>query len=118
MLVPADGADRLAGGPVLRLVRVIDTRAERRVDKEQLAEFRWVGDNQSVLFKLAGAAADHPDETVWAALYPVVGEQTLKDLAAEAKATASCRQAGVRTVLTGSYSKPLPGDAAQAARRA
>ena len=37
-------------------------------------------------------------------VYPAVGEQTLKDLVAEAKATESRRRAQVRTVLTGSYS--------------
>lgn len=85
-------------------VRAINTRAERRVDKEQIAEFRRVGDKQNVLFTMAGAAVEHPDDTVRAAVYPVVGEQTLKDLVAEAKATESRRRARVRTVLTGSYS--------------
>jgi hypothetical protein len=98
VLVPADRADRLAGGAVLR------PRAERRVDKEQIAEFRRVGDKQNVLFTVAGAAVEHPDDTVQDAVYPVVGEQTLKDLVAEAEATESRRRARVRTVLTGSYS--------------
>jgi hypothetical protein len=86
------------------LVRAINTRAERRVDKEQIAEFRRVGDKQNVLFTMAGAAVEHPDDTVRDAVYPVVGEQTLKDLVAEAEATESRRRARVRTVLTGSYS--------------
>jgi hypothetical protein len=37
------------------LVRAINTRAVRRVDREQIAEFRRVGDKESVLFKLADA---------------------------------------------------------------
>jgi hypothetical protein len=41
---------------------------------------------------------------VRAAVYPVVGEQTLRDLVAEAKATEAARRARVRMVLTGSYS--------------
>jgi len=86
------------------LVRTINTRAERRVDKEQIAEFRRVGDKESVLFKLADVSLRHPDEAVRQVVFPAVGEQTLKDLVAEAKATESRRRARVRTVLTGSYS--------------
>ena len=86
------------------LVRTINTRAERRVDKEQIAEFRRVGDKENVLFKLADVSLRHPDEAVRQVVFPAVGEQTLKDLVAEAKATESRRRARVRTVLTGSYS--------------
>ncbi len=86
------------------LVRVINTRAERRVDKAQLAEFRRVTDKENVLFKVAGVAVAHPDGLVREVVYPAVGEQTLKDLVAEAKATESRRRAQVRTVLASSYS--------------
>ena len=86
------------------LVRVINTRAERRVDKAQVAEFRRVNDKENVLFKLADGSLARPDEPVRDVVYPAVGEQTLKDLVAEAKATESRRKAQVRTVLTGSYS--------------
>jgi len=37
-----------------------------------------------LLFALAGAAVDHPDETVRTALYPVVSEATLCQLVKEA----------------------------------
>ena len=42
------------------LVRAINTRAERRVDKEQIAEFRRVGDKENVLFTLADVSLAHP----------------------------------------------------------
>jgi hypothetical protein len=74
------------------LVRAINTRAERRVDKAQIAEFRRVGDKENVLFKLAGVSLARPDEPVREVVYPAVGEQTLKDLVAEAKATESRRR--------------------------
>jgi hypothetical protein len=35
-----------------------------------------VANKDSVLFRLAGATIEHPDDTVRAALYPVVGEGT------------------------------------------
>lgn len=86
------------------LVRVINTRAERRVEREQIAEFRRVADKDNVLYRLAGVSVAHPDGIVRDVVYPAVGEQTLKDLVAEAKATESRRRARVRTVLASSYS--------------
>ncbi|MGC4858779.1 Tn3 family transposase [Micromonospora sp. DT41] len=86
------------------LVRVINTRAERRVEREQIAEFRRVADKDNVLYRLAGVSVAHPDGIVRDVVYPAVGEQTLKDLVAEARATESRRRARVRTVLASSYS--------------
>ncbi|MEV4498517.1 Tn3 family transposase [Micromonospora arborensis] len=86
------------------LVRVINTRAERRVEREQIAEFRRVADKDNVLYRLAGVSVAHPDGIVRDVVYPAVGEQTLKDLVAEAKATESRRRQRVRTVLASSYS--------------
>jgi TnpA family transposase len=86
------------------LVRVINTRAERRVDKAQLAEFRRVADKENVLYRLAGVSMAHPDGVVREVVYPAVGEDTLKNLVAEAKATESRRRQQVRTVLASSYS--------------
>jgi hypothetical protein len=58
---------------------------------------------QGLLFSLAEAAVEHPDETVRRALYPVVGEGTLRDLVKEAKANESAFRGRVRTVLRSSY---------------
>lgn len=85
------------------LVNRINTRAVRRVDKAMTAEFRRVSGKEAVLYKLAEAALDHPDEKVRAALYPIVGEGTLRDLVAEAKATARTRQDQIRVTLESSY---------------
>jgi hypothetical protein len=57
-----------------------------------------------MLFKVADVSLRRPDEVIREVVYPAVGEQTLKDLVAEANATESRRRAQVRTVLTGSYS--------------
>ncbi len=37
---------------------------------------------EAIFYRLAEAALEHPDETVRDALYPIVGEQTLRDLVA------------------------------------
>lgn len=86
------------------LVLRINTRADRRVERELTADLRKVRGKESILFRLAGAALEHPDELVRTALYPVVGEKTLRALVAEAKANEHAFQARVRTVLRSSYS--------------
>ncbi|MFF8289082.1 hypothetical protein ACF068_07630 [Streptomyces sp. NPDC016309] len=54
--------------------------------------------------RCADAAIGKPDEVVRTALYPVVGEKTLRDLVAEAKANEKVFKAKVRTTLRSSYS--------------
>jgi hypothetical protein len=41
---------------------------------------------EAILFLLAKTAVAHPDDTVRTALFPVVGEKTLRELVREAKA--------------------------------
>lgn len=88
---------------LIALVHKINARAERRVEKQLTAELRKVRGKEGILFKLALAAVGKPDEVVRRALYPVVGEKTLKDLVAEAKANEKVFKAKVRTTLR-SYS--------------
>jgi TnpA family transposase len=87
------------------LVQRIDSRAEHRVEGELLADLKRVRGKQDILFRLAEAALDHPDDTVRAALYPVVPEATLVELVKEAKAARGIFKARVRTVLRSSYSR-------------
>ncbi len=89
---------------LLALVLKINTRADRRVERELTEDLRRVRGKEGILFRLAEAAVDHPDETVRKALFPVVGEGTLQDLVREAKADERVFQARVRTVLRSSYS--------------
>ena len=83
-------------------------RAERKVESELTSEFRRVHGKQGILFKLAAAAVDHPDEIVRAALYPVVGETTLRDQVAEARANERSFNTRVRVQLRSSYSASSP----------
>lgn len=89
---------------LIELVHGINTRAEKRVERELVADLRRVRGKEGILFRLADAAVAHPDETVRAALFPVVGEGTLRDLVREAKANDQAFRRQVRTVLTASYS--------------
>lgn len=76
---------------LIRLIMKINTRAEKKVEKAIYAELKRVHGKTDILFRLATAAVEHPDETVREVLYPVVGEKTLRDLVAEAKANEPVR---------------------------
>ncbi|MGC9381502.1 hypothetical protein [Streptomyces sp. MH13] len=71
---------------LVALVHKINARAERRAERQLTAELKKVRGKEGILFKLADAAIGKPHEVVREALYPVVGEKTLRDLVAEAKA--------------------------------
>jgi TnpA family transposase len=82
----------------------IERRAERRAERELLADLRRVAGKERILFALAKAAIEHPDETARQALYPVVGEQTLRDLVREAESGPDALGRRARDVLASSYS--------------
>lgn len=89
------------------LIDVVDkirVRAENRVEKALVADLKRVRGKHGLLFALAGAAVDHPDETVRTALYPVVSEATLRQLVKEAKASELLFRQRVRKEIRGSYS--------------
>lgn len=88
----------------LGVVHRVNARAENRVESELIADLKRVRGKQGILFALAQAAVEHPDETVRRALYPVVGEHTLRDLVREAKANEAAFRTRVRTMLRSSYS--------------
>jgi len=71
---------------LIGLVHKINARADRRVERELIDDLRRVRGKESILFRLAEAAIEHPDDTVREALFPVVGEKTLRELVGEAKA--------------------------------
>lgn len=89
---------------LIHLIHRINARAERRVEGEMTADLRRVQGKEGILFRVAEAAIEHPDETVRTVVYPVVGEATLRDLLREARANEVSFQQRVRTVLRSSYS--------------
>ena len=74
---------------LLGLVHKMDIRSEKKVEGELIADLKLVRGKEGILFRMAEAAVEHPDDTVRTALYPVVGESTLRDLVREAKANES-----------------------------
>ncbi|MEE1836194.1 DUF4158 domain-containing protein [Streptomyces sp. SP17KL33] len=89
----------------IQLVLKINTRAERKVDKELNAELKKIRGKEGMLLRVSEAALSEPSGTVRRVIYPVVGwEKTLKALAAEAAANEARYKARVRTALRSSYS--------------
>lgn len=98
---------------LIDLVHRIGARAETKVENELIGDLKRVRGKQGILFRLAEAAVEHPDDIVRVALFPVVGEATLRELVREAKANEQAFKARVRKVLRSSYSvyyrRMLPG---------
>jgi TnpA family transposase len=88
---------------LIETIHHIGARAEHRVDRELLDDLKRVTGKQNLLFEVAGAALEKPDGIVRDVVFPVVGEQTLRDLVKEAKATGPTYRITLRTVIRNSY---------------
>jgi hypothetical protein len=71
----------------LELVHRIGARAERKVEKELLEDLKRVHGKTGMLYRLAEATLDHPNDVVKEVVFPVVSEATLRDLVKEWKST-------------------------------
>src|SRR3954454_534821 len=88
---------------LIETVHHIGARAEHRVEQDLLDDLKRVGGKPSLLFDLAGAAVEKPDGTVREVLFPVVGDQTLRDLVRESKATGPTYRTTLRATIRSSY---------------
>jgi hypothetical protein len=89
---------------LIHIVHGIGARAERRVDAQLMQDFKRVGGKHNLLYRIANASLDQPEGTVKEVIYPVVSEQTLKDLVKEFKANGTAYRQKVHTVIRSSYS--------------
>ena len=88
---------------LIQIVHRIGARAERKVVKALLEDLRKVHGKTALLYRIAEAAVENPDGIVKEVLYPIAGEQTLRDLVREFKATGPAYQREVHTTLRSSY---------------
>jgi hypothetical protein len=68
---------------LIQIIHRIGVRAERKVDKEILKDFKKVHGKTNLLYRLADTALNNPDGIVKKVLFPVVSENTLKSLVKE-----------------------------------
>ncbi len=89
---------------LIQVVHRIGARAERKVVKTLLEHLRKVHGKTTLLYRIAEAAVENPDGIIKDVLYPIVGEQTLRDLVREFKSTGPVYQREVHTTMRASYS--------------
>jgi TnpA family transposase len=89
---------------LIETIHHIGARAERKVERELLNDLKRVTGKQNILFELADASLARPDGVVREVVFPVAGEQTLRDLVKEWKATGPTYRTTLRTVIRNSYS--------------
>jgi Domain of unknown function (DUF4158) len=81
----------------------IGARAERRVTTELVNAFRRVQGKEGLLFRVADAALARPDDSVRRVVFPVVGEDNLRNLVAEYKSSGPAYRRTVQTTYRASY---------------
>ena len=88
---------------LIETIHHIGARAERKVDRELLDDIKRVTGKQNLLFEIADASLGKPDGLVREVVFPVVNEETLRDLVKEWKATGPTYRKTLRTVIRNSY---------------
>ena len=88
---------------LISTVHRIGARAERRVTTELVSAFRRVQGKEGILFRVADAALARPDDSVRRVVFPVVGEDSLRNLVAEYKSSGPAYRRTVQTTYRASY---------------
>ena len=89
---------------LIQIIHRISAKAERKVEKELVNDFRRVNGKANLLFQIADTAINNPDGIIKQVLFPVVSENTLKALVKEFKSTGAQYRQKVYTVMRASYS--------------
>ena len=84
---------------LLDMAHHLTTKAERRVEQAFVREIKKASGKTNLLFRLAESTIDQPDGIVRTVIFPVVPEQTLRDLVKEYKATGTSNQQKVQKLM-------------------
>lgn len=88
---------------LLLLIHNLGTRAEKKIDKRQFADFKKVRNKAKLLFKLAEATVNQPEGVVKDVVYPVVTQKTLQEIVAEFQAMGFDFEREVQETVRASY---------------
>ena len=88
---------------LIQIIHKISVRAERKIEKEFINDFRRVNGKTNILFKIADAALNNPDGIIKNVLFPIVNENTLSALVKEFKNTDFSYHKRVYKVMRSSY---------------
>jgi len=90
---------------LLQLIHKIGARAERKVEKELVADLKRVAGKETILAQIAEASLANPQGIVAEVVFPAAGgEQTLQDVVREFRASGPAYRLRVHTRLRASYS--------------
>jgi len=101
--LPRAGDYRHACGAADPTVHRINARAEVRVTKELVKEFKRVTGKENLLFRVAETTVNAGDQLVRDTVFPVASQAVLADLVAEFKSSGPTYQRTVKTTVKGSY---------------
>ncbi len=87
----------------IQIVHRISVRAERKLVKELLSDFRKVHGKSTLLFRIAEAALLNPEGRVKDVVYPVAGENVLQNLLKEFKSSGPGYKQQVHKIIRSSY---------------
>jgi hypothetical protein len=96
---------------LVETVHAIGARAERRVEMKVINELKKVTGKTNLLFEIANASLAKPDDTVRTVIFPVAGEETLRDLVKEWQSGPMYRRSlrtTIRSSYTGHYRRMVP----------
>ena len=88
---------------LIQTIHRIGVRAERKVSREILNDLRKVNNKNGILFEMAETAVNNPDGVIRDVIYPVVDEQTLRDLIKEFNYTGPAYRKKIHTIVRASY---------------
>ena len=88
---------------LINLIQRIGARAERKVEKELLEDFKRVSGKTGMLFRIAEASLDKPEGVVRDVVFPVVSEERLAAIVKEWNSTGPLYRSRVQTRIRGSY---------------
>ena len=88
---------------LIQTIHRVSARAERKVGKEILNDLLKVNNKNGILFNLAESAVNNPDGIIKDVIFPIVNEQTLRDLIKEFNYTGPAYRKKIHSVLRASY---------------
>ncbi len=89
---------------LLQTVHRIGARAEKRIEKKLLNEFKRVRGKNTLLLSLAEAALKEPEGKICDVIFPIINRETLHDLVVELRGTQTYTQQ-VKLVMRSSYGR-------------
>ena len=89
---------------LIQIVHKIQVRAEDRVEQEYVTQLKRIAGKDTILYHIAEAAVEHPDEPVREVVFPVASETLLRDLITEYQSKGPAFRRQVHTIIRASYS--------------